>query len=121
MQLPLCLRDFHEEFLVLDWNPAREHLHRVLEVAVKENLSGAIDESCRCGVYDIETAAKRSVFGSGEGGINVPKEHEDVPNAELSWEGNRVVEEGEVPAGPVSGRLDSEFGLGELAIYMRQR
>ena len=33
-------------------------------------------------------------------------EHEDVPDAELSREGDGVVEEGEVPTGAVGGGLD---------------
>ncbi len=64
----------------------------------------------------VEAATERSVFGWHEGGIRVPEEHEDIPDPELSWEGDGVVEEGEVPAGTVSGGLDVELGLGTLVM-----
>jgi hypothetical protein len=116
MQLPLRFRNLHEQLLVLDWNPACKHLHRVLEIAVKENLPSAINERRRSGVQDIEAAAEGSVFGWFERGIRVPEEHEDVPDAELCREGDGVVEEGEVPAGAVGGGLDIKPGLGVLVM-----
>ena len=34
MELPFSFRDSHEEFVVFDWDPAREYFHGVLEIAV---------------------------------------------------------------------------------------
>lgn len=50
MQFPLRLRDLHEQLLILDRDPAREHLHRVFEITVEEDLAGAVDERRRSSV-----------------------------------------------------------------------
>jgi hypothetical protein len=63
-------------------------------------------------VKDIDSASKGAVFVLRERRVRVTEEHEDVPDAELGGEGNRVVEEGEVPSRSVGGRLDVELGLG---------
>ncbi len=111
MQFPLRLRNFHKQFFILDRNPARKHLHSVLKIAVEEDLPSAINECCGSGMQDIETAAEGSIFGWCEGGVRIPEEHEDVPDAELCGKGDRVVEEGEVPAGAVGCWFDVELGL----------
>ena len=43
--------------------------------------------------------------------VGVTEEHENVPNAELSGEGDGVVKERQVPAGAVRSRRDVEFVL----------
>jgi hypothetical protein len=45
-------------------------------------------------VQDVETAAEGSFRGGWDGCFRVAEEHEDVPDAELGGEGDRVVEEG---------------------------
>lgn len=94
MQLPLRLRDPHQQLLILNGDPAREHLHRVLEIAVHQYLPRAVDERCACRVQHVETAAKRAFFAGWEGEVRVAEQHEDVPDAELRGEGDGVVEEG---------------------------
>ena len=116
MQFPLRFRNLHKQLLILDRNPACKHFHRVLEIAVEENLPSAINERRGSSVQDIEAAAKGLVFGWFERGIRVSEEHEDVPDAELCREGDGVVEEGEVPAGAVGGGLDIKPGLSVLAM-----
>lgn len=69
-------------------------------------------------MQDVEAAIERravcGIRGGGDmrgGGVGVTEEHEDVPDAELRWERDGVVEEGQVPAGAVGGGGDAEFGL----------
>jgi hypothetical protein len=68
---------------------------------------------------NVKAAGKWSIFGGSEGGIRVAEEHEDVPDAELGGERDGVVEEGEVPASAVGGRLDAELVLGASAVLLR--
>ena len=55
---------------------------------------------------DIEAAVEGWWRGGKGGGISVAKKHEDVPDAELGWEWDGVIEEGEVPASAVGGGGD---------------
>ena len=118
LSLPLHLRDPHQHFFILDRYPAREHLHRILKVGIEEDLARAVDEGGGGGVEDVKATVegcwggrKRGGVGEGRWYVRVPKEHEDVPDAELGGKGNGVVEEGEVPAGAVGGWGDVVFVL----------
>ena len=117
MQFPLRLRDFHKQLFILDRDPTRKHFHRIFEVAVEEDLPGAIDERRRSSVQDVETAAEGPIWGRCDGWVGIAKEHEDVPDAELRREGDRVIEEGQVPAGSIGCGLDAEFSLIVLASF----
>lgn len=110
-QLPLSHGDFHQQFLVLDRNPTRQDFHCVLEIAVEKDLPRAVDQRCARCVQDIETTGKGPVFVGWEAEVRVAEEHEDVPDTELGWEGDGVVEEGEIPACAVGCGIDVEFGL----------
>jgi hypothetical protein len=121
MQFPLRLRDLHEQLLILDRNPARKHLHRIFEVAVEEDLPGAVDERRRSSVQDVETAAEGPIWRRCDGGIGIAKEHEDVPDAELRREGDGVIEEGQVPTGSIGRGLDAEFSLRALARFRGEK
>jgi hypothetical protein len=111
MQFPLRLRDLHKQLFILDRDPARKHFHRIFEVAVEEDLPGAIDERRRSSVQDVETAAEGPIWRRCDRWVGIAKEHENVPDAELRREGDRVIEEGQVPAGPIGCGLDAEFSL----------
>lgn len=117
MQFPLRLRDLHKQLFILDRDPARKHFHRIFEVAVEEDLPGAIDERRRSSVQDVETAAEGPIWCRCDGWVGIAKEHEDVPDAELRREGDRVVKEGQVPAGSIGCGLDAEFSLRVLARF----
>lgn len=127
--LPLDPGHAHQHLLVPDRDPAREHLHRVLEVGVEEDLAGAVDQGRGDGVEDVEAAGEGGGGGGqgGKGGVRVAEEHEDVPDAELGGEGDGVVEEGEVPAGAVGGggdvvlvllraRRSAHAGMGRISV-----
>ena len=47
---PLRPSDAHQQFLVLDRYPGRQHLHRVLEVGIEEDLARAVDQGGGRGV-----------------------------------------------------------------------
>jgi hypothetical protein len=111
MQFPLRFRDPHQQLLVLDRDPAREDLHRVLEIAIEEDLPGAIDQRRTRGMEDIETSRKRARFTWRAGEVRVAEEHEDIPHPELGGEGNRVVEQSQIPPGAVRSGLDIELRL----------
>ena len=56
------------------------------------------------------------VRAGGEGGygcddVGVAKKHEDVPDTELCWEWDGVVENGKVPASSVRGGSDTKLSL----------
>lgn len=108
MDFPFCFCHFHEQFLVLDRNPASQDFHGVLEVAIEEDFAHAIDKRCAGGVQYVECAAKGPLFGRVR---DFAEEHEDVPYAELRREGDRVVEKGEVPTSTVCCRLNIECAL----------
>ena len=88
LQLPLSLRNFHQKLLILNRNPTRKNLHRILEVAIKENLPRAINKRRARSVQNIETACKWSIFVGREREVRVAKQHEDVPDAELGRKGD---------------------------------
>ena len=106
MNLPLGFRDAHQELLVFDRYPAGEDFHRVLEIRVQEDLTGAVDQGGGGCVQDVKATVigwVDAIRGSGCTGhqsvdIWVAQEHEDVPNAKLCGERDGVVEESEVPA-----------------------
>lgn len=106
MKFPFGTGDFHEEFLVLDGNPGGKDLHSVFEVRVEEDITGAVDEGRRGGVQNVEAAAEGSFLSQWLVGIRVAQEHEDVPYAQLGCEGDAIVEEGQVPAGAIGGRVN---------------
>ena len=113
---PLGPSNLHQQLLILDRNPARQHLHRILKVRVQQDLARAINQRRRRRMQHIQLPAERPLrVGMGrvgrEGGVLVAEEHEDVPDAELGREGDRVVEEGEVPAGAVGCGFDLEVLL----------
>lgn len=116
MHLPLRLRNTHQQLLVPDRDPAREHLHRVLEVGLEQDVARAVYQGGGDGVEDVEGAVvgRVGVVGRGcveRGVLGVTEQHEDVPDAELSGKGDGVVEEGQVPAGAVGGGGDVEVVL----------
>jgi len=66
-------------------------------------------------VQDVEAAAEGPVICWCEGGVGISEQHKDVPNTKLGWEGDRVVEESEVPAGAIGRGLNTKLVLGESA------
>ncbi len=58
MQLPLRLRDPHEQILVLNRDPTRERLHRRLKIRFDEDVSRAVNQRGRCSVQDVQPAVK---------------------------------------------------------------
>ncbi len=68
-------------------------------------------------MQDVETAAEGPIWRRHDGRVGIAKEHENVPDAELRRERDRVIEEGQVPAGSIGCGLDAEFSLRVLARF----
>lgn len=104
MDFPFGLGDPHEEFDVFNGNPTSQNFHYVLKIGFQNYITHAIYESSRCGMEHVQALAKgawvflwafcRSGGRSARGVLSIAKEHKDIPDTELGWEGDRVVEEG---------------------------
>lgn len=121
VDLPLGFGDPHEEFNVFDRNPAGQDFHYVLKIRFQYYITHAIYESSRCGMEHVKALTKSAgVFlralsrGGGRSArrvLGISKEHEDIPNTKLGWEGDRVVEERQVPPGTVGCGWNPHFVL----------
>ena len=106
--LILRLRHPHQQILILNRNPRRQHLHRILEVRVEQNLPRRINQRSRRRMQHIQVAAIRKA-----GRIRIrtcarhfrhsAQQHKHVPDTKLGGEGERIVEEREVPPRSVCG------------------
>lgn len=76
MHLPFRLGDTHQQLLVAHGDPAREHLHRVLEVGIEQDVARAVDEGGGDGVQDVEGAVVRRARARWKGGITVRRGQE---------------------------------------------
>ena len=71
---------------------------------------------------NIQTAVKRGfAFGADGVRIRVAKKHEYIPDAKLGGEGNRVVEQCQVPAGAVRSWGDIKLSLKERCQHGAQK
>lgn len=118
MHLPFRFGHPHQELFITNWYPACKHFHCVFEIRIQKDLPRAIDQGRGSGVKDIEASikGKRFLVRFGEcrkGGYDVcvTKKHEDIPDTELSWEWDGIVEYSKVPTGSVRGRGDAKLGL----------
>lgn len=104
MDLPFGLCYPHEEFGVLDGNPTSQNFHYVLKVGFQNYIAHAIYESSRGGVEHVQALSKgagvflrafcRSGRRSAWGVLRIAKKHKNIPDTELGWKGDRVVEKG---------------------------
>lgn len=75
-------------------------------------------------MQDVEAAGEGVDLGRGRGRngrVGVAEKHEDVPDAELRGEGDRVVEEGQVPAGAIGRRGDAKVCLFVVLVSFSRR
>ncbi len=105
LNLPLSPSNPHQQLLILDRDPTGQHLHGIFEIRIEQDLPRAVDQRRRRRVQDVEAAGEAAAVRGGAG-LGVAEEHEDVPDAQLRGEGDRVVEQGQIPAGAVRGGRD---------------
>lgn len=104
VHLPLSFSDSHKQILVLYRDPACQSLHRVFKVRAHQDVSHAVDQSRRRRMQDVQGCTKmHRILRCGRSSrlLIVPEEHEYIPDPQLGRKRDRVVEQGEIPAGAI--------------------
>ena len=56
--LPLHPRNPHQHLLILNRDPTRKHLHRILKIRIQQDLPRAVDQGRGDGVQDVQAAVE---------------------------------------------------------------
>lgn len=93
LPLPVVLqlrpRHLHQQVLVPDGHPRREHLHRVLKVRVQDDLRQRVDDRHARRVQHLQPRRRPVQLGLR---LRVAQQQEHVPDPELRGERHREVE-----------------------------